>query len=138
MEPIRIRSLSEVSDAARELLASLEGRRIVAFYGEMGAGKTTLIKALCEERGVDEIVTSPTFAIVNAYHDRDGEPIYHFDFYRIKTVEEAFDFGYEEYFFGGSLCLIEWPEKIEELLPEETLRVRLTVNDDNSRTLELF
>ncbi len=121
----------------REEEKALNGRSIVAFWGEMGAGKTTLIRVLCDRLGVTDTVTSPTFALVNEYHTEAGTPIYHFDFYRINRIEEVFDFGYEEYFYSGDLCLIEWPEKIEGLLPEETLSVRILITGDDSRTIEI-
>lgn len=102
----------------------------------MGAGKTTFIKALCEEMGVEDVITSPTFAIVNEYTDGEGDPIYHFDFYRIKKLDEVFDMGYEDYIDSGCLCLMEWPELIEEILPEDATKVTITVNEDGSRTLK--
>ena len=109
---------------------------VVAFYGKMGAGKTTFIKALCEELGVEDVITSPTFAIVNEYTIGErGESIYHFDFYRIKRLEEVYDMGYEDYFYSGNLCLIEWPELIEEILPDEAIRVTIAEQPDGSRSL---
>jgi tRNA threonylcarbamoyladenosine biosynthesis protein TsaE len=102
----------------------------------MGAGKTTFIKALCEELGVRDVITSPTFAIVNEYN-ASTQSIFHFDFYRIKKIEEVYDMGYEDYIYSGNLCLIEWPELIEELLPEDTLRVTIEQNADNTRTITL-
>jgi tRNA threonylcarbamoyladenosine biosynthesis protein TsaE len=125
----RVEGLAEVSD----YLISLRNEAdVIAFYGPMGAGKTTLIKDLCHRMGVTDEVNSPTFAIVNEYVTEDGESVYHFDFYRIKKLEEAYDIGYENYFFSGNLCLIEWPELIEPLLPERYLRVdiRLGATDD--------
>ena len=130
-------SINDLPEAADAILEALNGRSIVAFWGEMGAGKTTLIRALCDRLGVTDTVTSPTFALVHEYHTETGEPIYHFDFYRINRIEEVFDFGYEEYFYSGNLCLIEWPEKIEGLLPEETLSVRIRITSDESRTIEI-
>ena len=106
-----------------------------AFYGEMGAGKTTFIKAICEELGVEDVITSPTFAIVNEYGLPDGDCIYHFDFYRIKKLEEVYDMGFEDYFYSGALCFIEWPELIEEVLPEDAVKVNITENADGSRTI---
>ncbi|HIW19895.1 MAG TPA: tRNA (adenosine(37)-N6)-threonylcarbamoyltransferase complex ATPase subunit type 1 TsaE [Candidatus Alistipes pullicola] len=134
---LKIDSINDLPEAADAILEALNGRSIVAFWGEMGAGKTTLIRALCDRLGVTDTVTSPTFALVNEYHTETGEPIYHFDFYRINRIEEVFDFGYEEYFYSGNLCLIEWPEKIEGLLPEETLSVRIRITGDDSRTIEI-
>ena len=134
---LKIDSINDLPEAADAILEALNGRSIVAFWGEMGAGKTTLIRALCDRLGVTDTVTSPTFALVNEYHTQTGEPIYHFDFYRINRIEEVFDFGYEEYFYSGNLCLIEWPEKIEGLLPEETLSVRIRITGDDSRTIEI-
>ncbi len=134
---LKIDSINDLPEAADAILEALNGRSIVAFWGEMGAGKTTLIRALCDRLGVTDTVTSPTFALVNEYHTETGEPIYHFDFYRINRIEEVFDFGYEEYFYSGNLCLIEWPEKIEGLLPEETLSVRIRITGDESRTIEI-
>ena len=112
------------------------GSNVFAFYGKMGAGKTTFIKAICEEQGVDDVITSPTFAIVNEYTDIDGDPIYHFDFYRIKKLEEVYDMGYEDYFDSGYLCLLEWPELIEELLPEDAVKVTITELEDGTREVE--
>lgn len=134
---LKIDSVNDLPEAADAILEALNGRSIVAFWGEMGAGKTTLIRALCDRMGVADTVTSPTFALVNEYHTEAGAPIYHFDFYRINRIEEVFDFGYEEYFYSGNLCLIEWPEKIEGLLPEETLSVRILITGDDSRTIEI-
>lgn len=110
-------------------------RRVFAFNGKMGAGKTTFIKAVCEALGVDDAVTSPTFAIVNEYADRQGSPIYHFDFYRIKTLREACDMGCEEYFYSGFPCFIEWPELVEDMLPEDTVCVDIEVQEDGSRVV---
>ncbi len=109
---------------------------VFALYGAMGAGKTTFIKAVCEELGVQETITSPTFAIINEYKSGEGESIYHFDFYRINKMEEAFDFGYEDYFYSGNLCFIEWPELVEPLLPENTVRVHIREADDGTRVIE--
>ena len=109
----------------------------MAFYGSMGAGKTTFIKAICDVLGVTDTVNSPTFAIVNEYLAANGESVYHFDFYRIKKIEEAYDFGYEDYFYSGNLCLIEWPELIEELLPEETVRVKIEETTNGARELTI-
>ena len=117
-----VEALSEVSDY---LISLCEEADVIAFYGSMGAGKTTLIKNLCHRMGVTDEVNSPTFAIVNEYVTEEGESVYHFDFYRIKKLEEAYDIGYENYFYSGNLCLIEWPEMIEPLLPEKHIRVEI-------------
>ena len=131
---IRIESLEKISEAAREFVSAMGDARVFAFYGQMGAGKTTFIKAVCEELGVADTITSPTFAIVNEYTAALG-PIYHFDFYRIKKLEEVYDMGYEDYFYSGALCFIEWPELIEELLPEDAVRVTIEEQADGSRTV---
>ncbi len=130
-----VKDLAGLPAAARELAPLLDGRGVVALYGEMGAGKTTLISALLREMGSEDEVTSPTFALVNDYIAGDGRHIYHFDFYRIDDVREAFDLGYEEYFYSGELCLVEWPEKIEQLLPPNTLRLRIDLLPDGSRRI---
>jgi tRNA threonylcarbamoyladenosine biosynthesis protein TsaE len=137
MEQITIHSLSEINDAAKSILQMIDKRRVVCFYGSMGAGKTTLIKAVCHELGVKDNVASPTFALINEYRDKKANPIYHFDFYRINKIEEVFDFGYEEYFYKTEgLCLIEWPELIEEILPsEDVCKISITVESDGSRTV---
>ena len=133
---LTIGDLSQIDQAARTFLQEIGERRIVAFHAPMGAGKTTLISAVCRALGVaDDAVGSPTFAIVNEYRDRDGEPVYHFDFYRIKSVAEALDIGFYEYIDSGFLCLMEWPENIEALLPEETLHVYISVLPDGTRLL---
>lgn len=133
---IVIKDLSVIEEAAGEFLRSIGGRTLVAFYAPMGAGKTTFVKAVCACLGVDaDAVSSPTFAIVNEYRTSGGDSVYHFDFYRIEKDEEALDIGLYDYLDSGSLCLMEWPENIEGLLPEETLRVRVEVSPDGSRTL---
>lgn len=134
---IKIESLDKINDAAKAFIKIMGDHTIFAFRGEMGAGKTTFIKAVCEALGVDEVINSPTFAIVNEYGSANGELIYHFDFYRINSVEEAYDFGYEDYFYSGSLCFIEWPERIESLLPNNTTNVHISVNSDNSRIVRI-
>ncbi len=131
---IQIKNLEEIREAARTFISHIGNCTVFAFYGKMGAGKTTFIKALCEELGVDDVITSPTFAIVNEYTAQDG-PVYHFDFYRIKKLEEVYDMGFEDYFYSGSLCLIEWPELIEEVLPDDAVKVSITENADGSRTI---
>lgn len=131
---IRFRE-ENIKQAARQFVEGMGENTVFAFYGKMGAGKTTFIKAICEELGVDDTVTSPTFAIVNEYEAAGGRPIYHFDFYRIKKVSEAYDMGCEEYFYSGHPCFIEWPELIEEVLPEETVNVTIEVLPDGERRL---
>ena len=133
---IVINDITQIGAAARDFLRETEGQRVFAFYGAMGAGKTTFIKALCKELGVKETVASPTFAIINEYRDREGASLSHFDFYRIRKLEEAFDFGYEDYFYSGSRCFIEWPELVEEVLPGETLRISIREMDDGARIVE--
>ena len=132
---IKINDLEHIREAARQFIDAMGDQHVFAFYGHMGAGKTTFIKAICEELGVDDVVTSPTFAIVNEYTAADGIPIYHFDFYRIKKLEEVYDMGYEDYFYGGGLCFIEWPEMMEELLPEGATKVQIAENPDGTRTV---
>ena len=132
---IKIQNLEHIGETAREFIAQMGERKVFAFYGKMGAGKTTFVKAVCEELGVEDVITSPTFAIVNEYQGRDDMPIYHFDFYRIKKLEEVYDMGYEDYFYSGSPCFIEWPELIEGLLPDDAVRVSITENADGSRTV---
>ena len=134
---IKIDSLDNIRAAAREFVKNRGEGNVYAFYGKMGAGKTTFIKAICEELGVDDVITSPTFSIVNEYRsETTGELIYHFDFYRIKKLEEVYDMGYEDYFYSGALCFLEWPELIEELLPGSAVKVTITQNDDDSRTVD--
>jgi tRNA threonylcarbamoyladenosine biosynthesis protein TsaE len=134
---ITIKSLDSIHEAAREFIKNMGKGHVFAFYGKMGAGKTTFIKAICEELGVEDVITSPTFAIVNDYTStKDDSHIYHFDFYRIKKLEEVYDMGYEDYFYSGSLCFIEWPELIEEILPGDAVKVTITQNEDGSRTVE--
>lgn len=134
---VSIGSLAGLHRVAEEVIARLDGRSIVAFRAPMGAGKTTLIAEIAAALGSEDNVTSPTFALVNQYDTPDGHSIYHFDFYRIDRVEEAFDMGYEEYFFSGELCLIEWPEKIEELLPDDVMTVTIRIDGEDGRTFEI-
>lgn len=132
----QISNLSALGDAVKLLLKTFPGDRVFAFYGAMGAGKTTLIKALCLELGSTDYVTSPTFALINEYSTPNGLVIYHFDFYRIKKIEEAFDLGYEDYIYSGNYCLIEWPEMIESLLPEGIVEVRIREAEKGIRIVE--
>ena len=135
---IKIQSLEHINEAAREFIAAMGDNTVFALYGKMGAGKTTFIKALCQELGVEDVVTSPTFAVINEYRsDIAGELIYHFDFYRIKKLEEVYDMGYEDYFYSGALCFIEWPELVEELLPGNTVKVTIEELEDGSRKLTM-
>lgn len=136
MKRIEIDSLSDLDLVAEQIITSLDGRDVVLFRGGMGAGKTTLISRIVALLGAEDTVTSPTFAIVNQY-EGDSRRIYHFDFYRIDRIEEVFDFGYEEYFYSGDLCLVEWPEKIEALIPEDAMVVRIEVGNDESRVFEI-
>ena len=134
---ITINDINNIRSAAREFVAGMGDGTVFAFYGKMGAGKTTFIKAVCEELGVGDVITSPTFAIVNEYEsETQALTIYHFDFYRIKKIEEVYDMGYEDYFYGGGLCFIEWPELIEELLPEDAVKVTIAEQEDGSRVVE--
>ena len=130
---IKIQDIEHIREAAREFINQIGDRRVFAFYGKMGAGKTTFVKAICEELGVEDVITSPTFAIINEYSTESEESIFHFDFYRIKKLEEVYDMGYEDYFYSGALCFIEWPELIEEILPEDTVRVSINEQEDGSR-----
>jgi len=133
---IQITSLDDLDRAAREFLKAIGDNTLIAFYAPMGAGKTTFTTAVCKALGVEEdAISSPTFAIVNEYRGRGGRPIFHFDFYRMERAEEALDIGLYDYLDSGELCLMEWPENIEGLLPEETLKVNICVNADGSRTL---
>ena len=134
-------SIDNIREAARQFISQMDGRTVFAFYGQMGAGKTTFIKAVCEEMGVSDVITSPTFAIVNEYSVEPSTlhpsptTIYHFDFYRIHRLEEVYDMGYEEYFYSGSPCFIEWPELIEELLPPDAVRIAIEEQPDGTRRL---
>ena len=127
-----------LQQAARTFAEGTGDARVFAFYGAMGAGKTTFIKAVCEELGVEDVITSPTFAIVNEYRsDASGELIYHFDFYRVKKIEEVYDMGFEDYFYSGALCFIEWPELCEEVLPEDTVKVTIEESSDGTRVVTI-
>ena len=132
---IKIDSLDTIHEAAKEFLQNMGDGKVFAFYGKMGAGKTTFVKAICEELGVEDVITSPTFALVNEYTAGDGSPVYHFDFYRIKKLDEVYDMGYEDYFYSGAVCFIEWPELIEEVLPGDAVRVDIEELDDGTRRI---
>jgi len=133
---IHIKSLDGIDAAAREFLDAVEGRKVIAFYGEMAVGKTTFINALSRQLGVtDDAVNSPSFSIVNEYETASGDIVYHFDLYRLDSIDEALAIGIEDYFYSGRLCLIEWPERIEPLLPDDALIVLFTLLDDGSRQL---
>ena len=135
---IQIDQLEQIGKAAKEFVAAMGEHTIFAMYGKMGAGKTTFIEAVCTLLGVTDNITSPTFAIVNEYRsDIAGELIYHFDFYRIKKLEEVYDLGYEDYFYSGAVCFIEWPELIEELLPGNTIKVTIEEEADGARVLTM-
>jgi tRNA threonylcarbamoyladenosine biosynthesis protein TsaE len=134
---ILIKDKRHLHAAARQLLERSGDSRIFAFYGTMGAGKTTIIKAVCETLGAIDIVSSPTFTLVNEYKTSAGESLFHIDFYRIKKQEEVYDFGIEEYLTGDSYCFMEWPELIEEILPEETVKVKITVDENEQRILSV-
>jgi tRNA threonylcarbamoyladenosine biosynthesis protein TsaE len=136
MQTITINHLDSLHEAARAFVETMDSRTVFAFHGSMGAGKTTFIKAICEVLGVEDVINSPTFAIVNEYRSEESnELIYHFDFYRINNVEEAEAIGTEDYFYSGALCFIEWPEKIEELLPYDVVHVTISENEDGTRTV---
>jgi len=137
MDSLILKSLSDLNIVAEKFLRLMKDKKVFAFFGPMGVGKTTFIKALCNELGVVEIVTSPTFALINEYQTGNGNIIYHFDFYRIEKIEEVFDFGYEDYFYSGNYCFIEWPDKIAEILPEDVVYVQMIENGDGSRTINI-
>lgn len=134
---IHIPDLSYIDDAARELIEALPDSRVFAFYGEMGAGKTTLIKALCRVLKVTDVTSSPSFGLIYEYKTSGSDSVYHFDFYRIEHLEEAYDIGYEEYIDSGEYCFIEWPDKVASLLPPETIKVVLKIVGNNERTMEV-
>lgn len=134
---IKINSLADINTAAKTFVENMGEGKVFAFYGKMGAGKTTFVKAICECLGVEDVITSPTFAIVNEYTSATtGDSIYHFDFYRIKKLEEVYDMGYEDYFYSGALCFLEWPELIEDLLPEDATKVTIEEEEDGSRVVK--
>jgi tRNA threonylcarbamoyladenosine biosynthesis protein TsaE len=130
-----IKTVAELPKVAKSFLKAFENDRVFAFYGKMGAGKTTFIKRLCRELGSADNITSPSFALINEYTTSDGTVVYHFDFYRIKNIAEAFDMGYEDYIYSGNYCFIEWPEKIEEILPDGVVEVRIEESEDGTRTI---
>ncbi|MBO5044181.1 MAG: tRNA (adenosine(37)-N6)-threonylcarbamoyltransferase complex ATPase subunit type 1 TsaE [Alistipes sp.] len=136
MKRIEVDSLSELPRVAEAVIEALDGRSVVLLRGGMGAGKTTLVSRIAALLGAEDTVTSPTFALVNQYEGQECR-IYHFDFYRIDSIEEVFDLGYEEYFYSGDLCLVEWPEKIEPLIPDDAMVVRITAGDDEQRIFEI-
>lgn len=137
MLEIKIKSLDGIADAARQFVDAMGENKVFAMFGPMGVGKTTFVKAVCEILGVEDNITSPTFAIVNEYRTNTGDQIFHFDFYRIRKVEEVYDMGYEDYVYSGAVCFLEWPELIEELLPEDAVRVTLSEEEDGTRTITL-
>lgn len=137
---IRIDNIENIGEAAKTFIQAIGENKIFAFYGKMGSGKTTFIKAICEQLGVEDVITSPTFAIVNEYNYNDNSisnTIYHFDFYRIRRIEEVYDMGFEDYFYSGALCFIEWPELIEDLLPLDAVKVKINAVDDNTREVTI-
>lgn len=135
---INIQSLEQIHEAAKQFVQNMGDNTVFAFYGKMGAGKTTFIKAICEELGVKDVITSPTFAIVNEYRSEEtAELIYHFDFYRIKKLDEVYDMGYEDYFYSGAVCFIEWPELIEDLLPGNAVNVTIEEMDGGARKVTM-
>ena len=138
MKELKINSLEEINSVAAEFIKLVGGKRIFAMHGAMGVGKTTFVKAICEEMGVQDTINSPTFAIVNEYHTAKENIIYHFDFYRIDDVQEAYDFGYEDYFYSDAMCFIEWPEKIDSILPNDTVEVHFTEETDGSRSIRIL
>ncbi|HLN20269.1 MAG TPA: tRNA (adenosine(37)-N6)-threonylcarbamoyltransferase complex ATPase subunit type 1 TsaE [Bacteroidales bacterium] len=134
---IEIKDKRHLHQAARQLLNNSGGKKIFAFYGSMGAGKTTIIKAVCSELGATDIISSPTFTLVNEYRTNQGDPLYHIDFYRIKKVDEVFDFGIEEYLTGENYCFMEWPELVEMILPEDIVRIKISVGENEERILSI-
>ncbi|MEJ6736818.1 MAG: tRNA (adenosine(37)-N6)-threonylcarbamoyltransferase complex ATPase subunit type 1 TsaE [Flavobacteriales bacterium] len=130
-------SVDDLKEVAKKLISDFSDKRVILFYGEMGVGKTTLIKVLCQQLGVEEPTNSPTFSIVNEYLSNQNKTIYHFDFYRIEKEEEVFDMGYEDYFYDNSYCFIEWPEKIPNLLPPDAVKVKIMLDDENNRIISV-
>lgn len=136
METLIARSTEDLPTIALKILECKREERVFAFNGKMGAGKTTLIKAFCDVLAVQDVVTSPTFALINEYHTENDDPVYHFDFYRIKKIEEVYDIGYEEYFYSNEYCLIEWPEMVRELLPESFVYINIVVGKEEERIIQ--
>ena len=139
MTTIQLQSIDNIEEAARQFVSTMGDETVYAFYGEMGAGKTTFINAICKILGVeDDTTNSPSFSIINEYRsDTTAELIYHFDLYRLESLEEAFDIGVEDYFDSGALCFLEWPERIDDILSNDTVKVTIAVNDDNTRTITI-
>lgn len=135
MNEIIFKNLDEIAVAAKQFVAQMNGKKHVAFYGEMGAGKTTFIKQICQELGVLDVVASPTFAIINEYATKNQARIFHFDFYRIKDMDEVYNLGYEDYFYSDDYCFIEWPELVEDLLPDDMIKVYIEALPDNTRKI---
>jgi len=138
MTELRIKNLEDINSVAKQFLELIGERRIFAMYGAMGVGKTTFVKAVCEELGVDDTINSPTFAIVNEYRTLKDKVVYHFDFYRIEDVQEAYDFGYEDYFYGKAICFIEWPERIESILPADVVNLEFIEEEDGGRIIRVL
>ena len=132
-----LKDISDIDTAAKIFVEKFGNKKIFAFYGEMGAGKTTFIKAVCKSMGVTGTITSPTFSLVNEYKTDNGMTIYHFDFYRIENIEDVYDFGYEDYFYSDKMCFIEWPELVETLLPEDVVEVKISVDDNEQRLISV-
>ena len=137
MTELRINNLEEINSVAKRFIEIVGTRRVFAMYGAMGVGKTTFVKAICQELGVEDTINSPSFAIVNEYHTKEDNIVYHFDFYRIEDVQEAYDFGYEDYFYSQALCFIEWPERIESILPSDVINLNFTEEEDGSRLIQI-
>lgn len=137
MKQYKVNTLSDLQTIAEALLVDFKSNKVIAFYGEMGVGKTTLIKELCKVLGVEDVANSPTFSIVNEYLSNNKEAVYHFDFYRIEEEDEVFDLGYEDYFYSDSYCFIEWPEKIPNLLPDNVVKVTLGLDEENNRLISI-
>lgn len=137
MKEYKSNSLEDLNEIAKKLISDFGDEKVILFYGEMGVGKTTLIKILCQELGIEELTNSPTFSIVNEYLSNQNKTIYHFDFYRIEAEEEVFDMGYEDYFYGDSFCFIEWPEMIPNLLPQNTVKITIELDAENNRLISV-